>query len=254
MSQAHNPIQGQGTPSEAWQRSAQLASVPPISARELLPPGSRVVVVAPHPDDEVLTCGGLLAQIAQQEVSVSIVAVTDGEASHRHSAAWSAHRLRRERPRESQRALRRLGFSPQAVHWTRLRLDDSQVARDEAYLLDALAQCIAGATHVISTWRYDGHCDHEAVGRACARVTESLGCQLYEVPVWAWHWASPEDDRLPWARARKLLLDSDALGRKQAAIHAHRSQLLADPSTGAEPVLTPATLARFALPHEIYFL
>ncbi|OEC32732.1 N-acetylglucosaminyl deacetylase, LmbE family [Pseudomonas cuatrocienegasensis] len=254
MSQAHNPIQGQGTPSEAWQRSAQLARVPLITASELLPPGSHVVVVAPHPDDEVLACGGLLAQIAWQDVRVSMVAVTDGEASHPHSAVWPTQLLRRERPRESQLALRRLGFSPQDVHWTRLRLDDSQVARDEAYLLDALVQCIADATHVISTWRHDGHCDHEAVGRACAAAVQHQGCQLYEVPVWAWHWAAPEDDRLPWARARKLLLDNDALGRKQAAIHAHRSQLLADASTGAEPVLTPTTLARFAQPYEVFFL
>lgn len=254
MNAAHNPIPGQGVPIEAWQRSAQLAKAPSITASELLPPGSHVVIVAPHPDDEVLACGGLLAHLARQGVRVSIVAVTDGEASHVHSTEWPTQLLRRERPRESQLALCRLGFAPEDVHWTRLRLDDSQVARDEPYLVDALSACIADASHVITTWRHDGHCDHEAVGRACAAAAAHQGCQLYEVPVWARHWAAPEDARLPWARAKKLLLDNDALGRKQAAIHAHRSQLLADPSTGAEPILTQPTLTRFAQPFEVFFL
>ncbi|WP_339488676.1 PIG-L deacetylase family protein [Pseudomonas sp. EL_65y_Pfl2_R95] len=254
MNQKPNLIQGQGTPFSAWQCSSELANIPAITVAELLPPGSRVVIVAPHPDDEILGCGGLLAQIAHHDVTVRIVAVTDGEGSHSHSADWPVDRLRHERPLESRLALHRLGLSLSEVQWTRLHLNDSDVARDEAALVAVLARCFEASTHVITTWREDGHCDHEAVGRACALAAKAKDCQLYEVPVWAWHWAAPGDSRLPWARARKLDLDTDALVRKRTAIQAHRSQLLPDASTGAKPILADSTLAHFTQPHEIFFI
>lgn len=55
-----NPIVGQGTPLHLWQSSAHLTQLPYIDIAELVPEGSRAVIIAPHPDDEVLGCGGLL--------------------------------------------------------------------------------------------------------------------------------------------------------------------------------------------------
>ena len=42
----------------------------------------RSLVVAPHPDDEVLGCGGTIIRIRRLGVPVAIVFLTDGEASH----------------------------------------------------------------------------------------------------------------------------------------------------------------------------
>src|SRR5688572_8634966 len=42
--------------------------------------GERLLVLAPHPDDEVIGCGGLLAQHLQERRSVRIVVATDGAA------------------------------------------------------------------------------------------------------------------------------------------------------------------------------
>lgn len=256
MSQPLNLIQsaGSGTRLADWQASQCLAEVPPISLDELLPAGSRLAVVAPHPDDEVLGCGGLLAQLAERNVPVGLIAVTDGEASHPGSRVWPGHLLRRERIRESQKALSRLGFDRHAVEWTRLGFADSGVAQEEFLLVERLAKLLSGYTHVISTWQQDGHCDHETVGRATARAARASQVRLYEMPIWAWHWATPNDPRIPWHRARKLPLAGSALVRKQAAIREHRSQLAADPSTGAAPVLSETTLARLAQAHEVFFL
>lgn len=256
MKPALNLIQqaGAGTAASAWQTSPSLAAVPTIELHELLPRGSRLAVVAPHPDDEVLGCGGLLATLTRCDVAVDLIAVTDGEASHPGSAHWPVERLREARIRESQLALSRLGLARAAGRWTRLRCADSQVAEAEDRLAERLTALLASYTHVISTWQLDGHGDHEAVGRATALAAAASLTRHYEMPIWAWHWAAPDDPRLPWQRARKLALDQDALARKQAAIAAHRSQLLADPSTGAAPILGAATLARFAQPYEVFFL
>lgn len=51
-----------------------------------LEPNERIVIVAPHPDDEVLACGGLIQQALALEDSVWVVYVTAGDGSW--PAAW----------------------------------------------------------------------------------------------------------------------------------------------------------------------
>jgi LmbE family N-acetylglucosaminyl deacetylase len=43
-----------------------------------LPSSGRVLVFAPHPDDEILGCGGTLALLRQQRCAVRVVIMTDG--------------------------------------------------------------------------------------------------------------------------------------------------------------------------------
>src|SRR6185295_14999243 len=40
--------------------------------------GERLLVLAPHPDDEVIACGGLVAQHIREGRSVRVVVATDG--------------------------------------------------------------------------------------------------------------------------------------------------------------------------------
>ncbi|WP_262895303.1 PIG-L family deacetylase [Hymenobacter lapidiphilus] len=48
------------------------------------------VVIAPHPDDESLGCGGLLALLARANVPVWCVLMSDGTMSHPNSAKFPA--------------------------------------------------------------------------------------------------------------------------------------------------------------------
>lgn len=61
--------------------------------------GERLLVLAPHPDDEVIACGGLLAHHILEQRKVLVVVATDG------ARAGTAA----ERQEESQRALQLLG-------------------------------------------------------------------------------------------------------------------------------------------------
>lgn len=250
----NNPIQaaGNGTPLSLWQASTELAQVATIERDELVPPGSRLVVVAPHPDDEVLGCGGLLSTFSGSEHALLLISVTDGEGSHPGSPRWPSERLRTQRPLESQTALGALGLTPARVAWQRQHLPDSAVCEHERDLAYALVRCLRPGDRVLTTWRLDGHCDHEAVGRACAQAAQTVGATLIEVPIWAWHWARPHDPRLPWRRARKLILSPEQLASKRSAIAAHASQLEVDGERA--PVLNETTLQRLLQPFELVFL
>lgn len=242
-----------GTPLGAWQASSALAAVPQVTLNELVPTEARVIVVAPHPDDENLGCGGLLAALAERGSHLIVIAVTDGEGSHPHSALWPQDRLRATRRQESQVAMERLGFAASRVEWHHLALPDGQVADHASSLQAHLKSILQPGDCLLTTWRQDGHCDHEAVGAITAHRAVAAQAQLIEVPVWAWHWATPEDPRLPWQRARKLWLTDSQRARKARAVHAHASQLQPDPSTGAAAVLAEETLARLLQPFELVF-
>lgn len=203
-----------------------------------------VVVCAAHPDDEVLGVGGTMALLAGAGVRVTLVAVTDGEASHPGSTVLSPVQLARARTAESGHALAAL--APGAITTTRLGLPDSEVAAHEDELAAALAAELAGADAVLTTWTGDGHPDHEAVGRAAVGAAAELDIPAWQYPVWAWHWAAPADPRVPWDRAHVVGLAPAILDAKRAAIACFTTQIAA---LGPEPtdaaVLPPEFLAHF---------
>lgn len=241
-----------GTPESQWAGCRRLAAVPPIEIHDLIPTEVRVVVVAPHPDDEVLAAGGMLALAAEIGRDIALVAVTDGSASHPDSRLWSRERLAAERPRETHAALATLGVHPQ-TH-VRLSLPDGGLAGQEAALAQRLQAVLRPRDVVFTTWQLDGHPDHEATGRATASAARQAGARCLQAPVWAWHWARPGDERLPWHRARRLRLPASVVCRKKAAVCAFISQLAPDPSTGAGPVLRTTTVDRAARSFEVFFL
>ncbi|MGE8188729.1 PIG-L deacetylase family protein [Pseudomonas sp. NPDC086278] len=249
-----NPIVGQGTPLHLWQTSSHLAQLEEIDILGLVPEGSRAVIIAPHPDDEVLGCGGFLQILAAAGRPLQLISVTDGSASHPGSERWPVERLSAVRPQESVEALRRLGLPLHSLKWLRGGFSDSQVAAREAELSEFIAGHLRSDDVVFTTWREDGHCDHEAVGRASAAAAQRVGAALHELPVWTWHWATPEDRAVPWHRARKIRLEPHLIARKRHAIHAFASQLEGDPQVGLPPVLAPFVLDRLLQPFEVVFL
>jgi LmbE family N-acetylglucosaminyl deacetylase len=235
-------IAGTGTTEEGWRAWLDAAPLPELDlARAGVP-----LVVAPHPDDEVLGPGGLLARVGAAEV----LAVTDGEASHPGSAVLDRETLRGIRPLETERALRLLGLPGTTVH----RLGQPDGGIDEAALRVALRALLRPGRWCLATWRGDGHPDHEAVGRAAAAACADTGARLLEYPVWAWHWADPADPRLPWRRAHRVTLPARVRAAKNTAMGAYRSQIAAlGPSPADAALLPPPVLDRFRRPYEVVF-
>ncbi|WP_424188127.1 PIG-L deacetylase family protein [Actinokineospora sp. G85] len=101
-------IEGLGTAEELWLAWPALEALPRFT-----PDDRPLVVVAPHPDDEVLGVGGLMALSGQ----VRLIAVTDGEASHPGSSARTPAEMAATRRRETADALAVLGVSPRSSAW-----------------------------------------------------------------------------------------------------------------------------------------
>ncbi|MCJ2081504.1 PIG-L deacetylase family protein [Methylobacterium sp. J-090] len=214
-----------------------------------------LVVVAPHPDDESLGCGGLIAEASRLGRAVRLVVVTDGCGSHTHSALYPPERLRSLREDETRAAVAELGLAPRHVRF--LRLPDAhapsagpQADAAAAAILEEADSCDAGAVFV--TWGHDPHCDHKAsaaiVGRAQA-LRPTLPAFAYPV----WGWTLPPETEVGDAPEGYRLDIAAHLPAKAKAVAAHRSQttdLIHDDPTGFR--LAPEMLAHFDKPYEIF--
>ncbi|SAI70534.1 Uncharacterized proteins%2C LmbE homologs [Bordetella ansorpii] len=234
-------IFGEGTAESRWQAWMHSHPVTLADAAALLQDSRTVHVVAPHPDDEILGCAGLLRLWHALGAAIHVLAVTDGEASHPGSRQWSPSQLAAVRARESEQALAALNVP---VTRTRLSLPDGGVAAREQELVERLSQRLSPGDLLIAPWRLDGHPDHEAAGRASREAARAKACRCFEAPIWGWHWADPEDGSFPWQRAVAVRLGEDDLRAKHRAVAQFRSQLEPDPSTGNAPILPGFALAR----------
>jgi LmbE family N-acetylglucosaminyl deacetylase len=190
----------------------------------------RFVVVAPHPDEEILGAGGTLSVLAASGALVDLVAVTDGENSH----PGREDELRRRRPVESAQAAETLGLSLSSIR--RLGHPDGQV--DEDLLAAQLSVAFRPDDVVLAPWAHDGHPDHDRAGRAARTACAALGRPPpVSYLVWAWHWASAAD--IPWSGAVRVRFPASVAAAKRRAARCFTTQV-ADP----DPILPPHVLAR----------
>ena len=224
---------------------------PADAAREL----GRVVLLAPHPDDESLGCGGLLALLADAGAPAHIIVVTDGSKSHPNSREYPEPRLCALREMEAREAAGHLGHGS-CVEF--LRFPDCGLPNDGDPEFEAAADRLAAIVDdlrphtLIVPWRRDPHCDHVATW-ALARARRRPWVRWLEYPVWSWTApdTAPGDDE---AAAWRIDV-TPALERKARAIAAHRSQttdLIADDPEGFQ--LRPDVLAHFQRPWELYLV
>jgi LmbE family N-acetylglucosaminyl deacetylase len=201
-------IHGEGTDELTWRRWLAGLRCHELSLHDWLPGHSRLVVVAPHPDDEILACGALISTHVAQAGCVQIVAVTDGEGSHDESPWTGPGDLAAVRRNERGHGLRHLGLSEPSV--LSLGLKDGHVQSQAVVLHERLASELQRDDVVVSTWENDGHPDHDTVGRVARQACATIGCAYLAAPVWMWQWASPGDARVPWRRLRGFALSAAA--------------------------------------------
>jgi LmbE family N-acetylglucosaminyl deacetylase len=214
------------------------------------------VVLSPHPDDESLGTGGLIALARRHDQQVAVVLVTDGSKSHPNSLTYPRDRLIATRRAELLKAGRILGLAPAALF--ELGLPDAAAPMegpDFDRAVDMARDIVASlkARSLFVTWGRDPHCDHEAA----AHLAQELGRQdptlkLWSYPVWGWHLPPGHTIPAPPPAGMRLAIE-DVIDQKRAAIEAHQSQMtdmIDDDPDGFR--FTANTIAPFLRPFEYY--
>lgn len=227
------------------------------------------LVVAPHPDDETLGCGGAIAHKTAAGSAVRVLIASDG----RHacpSAIISPTELAEIREAECLEALDELGVPADQV--TFLRLEDGQGAtwQDEVTRGVLAALDTFRPDEVLVPHALDGHDDHRSVHQgamaALATLDDAPPARAY--PVWFWDARSWVDhDAGPLRQATQLLtrprrmlserIESVEVGIHQAAkhraLHRHRSQMTNLTGEATWPSFDPAMLDLLVDDDELFF-
>jgi LmbE family N-acetylglucosaminyl deacetylase/GT2 family glycosyltransferase len=179
------------------------AAFPPLVDVATLP--RRVLVVAPHPDDEVIACGGALARHAAAGAAVRVVVLSDG------AAGGSDADLAQRREQESRRAAAALGVADVRF----LGLQDGALGAVPELVERVRAELdLHAAELVYAPSPLELHPDHKAAGRACAAALAHgplRRVMLYGV-----------NTQVP---ATALIDITPVRGKKQAALECFASQL-----------------------------
>ena len=171
---------------------------------QLFSPDARILIIAPHPDDEIFGLGGYLLRYRdlfyKEEVfdmmeNIFICFLTDGEHSRSHIPA---HEVKHNRIEASKLALNRLKIIHQNVK--RLHLPDGclrelgplelstdQVNRNSYSILSEFIRenqiNTILVTHEADYWPFD----HVAAFDLARRLSKDNRCKLFGFWVWAWY-------------------------------------------------------------------
>lgn len=232
-----------GTPEKAWQAAHLPDRYTPLGVSGL----KRLIVVSAHPDDESLGVGGLIAHVAGLGLPIIVIVLSNGEASHPNSSTHDPARLAQLRRIEVTDALAHLAPDAQV---RLLELPDGKLTENMDIAEEAITEALGAAgdsTWVVAPWRADGHPDHAAASSAAERAVRTHRARLFEYPIWAWHWSTPDD--AVWSTETVRVFDLLPAEReaKARALALHRSQVrpLSD-SPGDEAIVPAGFRAHFA--------
>jgi LmbE family N-acetylglucosaminyl deacetylase/glycosyltransferase involved in cell wall biosynthesis len=182
----------------------------PLPALEL-DQAKSVLVIAPHMDDEVIGCGGLVSLLSQGGSTVTTVFLTDG--SLRNLAPSDVAQLRRDRRGESERAADILGVE-RSIYLNIPERNLALAAQDPGPMLRVLDECQPDI--VMVPGHFEHHPDHRV---ACQWLQRALqGSQSRPLIVCYEVWGSCRPTHL-------LRLDEASWRRKVRALSMYQTQL-----------------------------
>jgi len=185
---------------------------------------SRMVIIAPHPDDEVFGCAGLIAQVKAKQGQVHVILLTGGEKAHRACCDMRQGDVLNKRRSLAVAAGDVLGLSVNSftfLDWPDGNLQvsilkDDEKVRQMAGIIESLSPDAIFCPHPFEGWP-----DHIAAEELTRQVVAGMArnAALYHYCVWFWYSMSFKKALYcDWKNA--LTLDiSDVWGLKQEAIN-----------------------------------
>jgi LmbE family N-acetylglucosaminyl deacetylase len=186
----------------------------------------KVLVVAAHPDDEALGCGGTIARHKAKGDEVSLLVLTDGVGARAVDGEWVQHAGdRKQRSTALSRAAAILLGSGNVRHAS---LPDNQLDTVPLLRVVQLVEDFVGASDVVYTHHagdlnIDHRITHQAVMTACRPMPGSTVKALYafEVPS-STEWASEANQAF---RPNHFVDISATLDKKMEALKAYDEEM-----------------------------
>ena len=178
----------------------------------------RILVIAPHPDDDVLGAGGTMAEAATKGKGVFSVYITDGRSSPRTDPSISDDEMVRQREKEALAALKAVG----AAGGFFLRKRSSEMEGEEGKKTGKeLAEIIRwiGPQEIYLPAPYERHRTHQRCTRlAIEALRDSIGVKpvLLGYSLWGCFWGE---------KGRVVRDISPHISKKVEAVLAHSTQI-----------------------------
>lgn len=179
---------------------------------------AKALIVAPHPDDEIIGCAGLLRSLLQNGKQVDIILMTGGGASHHGCCDIDEKTLINARRQLTKDAAQIIGLSADRIHF--LDYPDGCISKDnpETEKLSELIKDLSPDAIFVPN-KGEGWSDHIVTGEIVRNIIkDNESISLYEYCVWFWYynyWA------IDWEQARVLKMTKQQAKTKNLAIDAY---------------------------------
>lgn len=242
-----------GNERAAWQNQATV-----LTPSDLANFGT-TVVIAPHPDDESLGCGGTIALLRKAGLPVYIIFISDGTLSHPNSKKYPAEKLRNLREQEVLNALQVLNVPESNTSFMRLK-DRSVPTKQDLDFEIAVSTLLKKLESIkpktiLVTWENDPHPDHRASWQILNQAVSLLNNKprILQYLIWIWELGKQTDiannQHIKW-----FCVDIKSVTKiKKKTILSHVSQvsrLIDDDPEGF--MLSPEILTHFDYADELF--
>lgn len=175
------------------------------------------LILAPHPDDEVFGCGGLIARLVAEGRAPYVAVLTGGGGSHRNCCDVAEEKIVAARRRLTRKALAELGLPPENIY--ELDYTDGDISGEHQKQEDCLRRIIdeLKPATILVPHRGEGWPDHLAVRELGVKLVPK-DAEVYEYCVWMWYY---RQRTLDWTNAVCLRMTPREHARKLAAIQAY---------------------------------
>lgn len=179
------------------------------------------LIIAPHPDDEVIGCGGLIARLVLQHRIPHVVVMTGGEGSHAGCCDTSKEDIVKARRRLTRNALTILGIPESHIH--ELNFADGNINGNdpEVKKLRHLVVELKPESVFVPHWG-EGWPDHINTANIVRDIAPA-SAEIWEYCVWMWYYNVWRG--LDWHNARRLSMSPEEHALKLKAMDAYVSPL-----------------------------
>ena len=149
----------------------------------------KVLIISPHPDDEVFGCGGLMQSLVQAGKQVEVIIMSKGEAVHRPCCPNNEIIIVEARAGLTDAANGVLGIAPEHIHRLNFPDGDFASAIGNKVLVSALGELIKviAPTEVFIPHPFENSPDHVAATQILESILQRLTIKTFYYCVWTWY-------------------------------------------------------------------